>query len=254
MKLSRDMSYFRFALIVFALVDLAILLWRPFEAATMGNIANAFTATALILALIFSYLALKLYGNSAEGKMWIAIITMLVSISIGMVISIILESYDVLSAFVILGFAVYIGGIWRRIRSAGLRPDRFDLTLAVIILVVIIGLQSLYMIHYAGTVPADHQTAGHILPYIACVMAYILIFACVLMSRLMGGHLSFGWTILAIGAVLFSIYYAITMFRYSVGILEQGSYLEVLGVLSLNGITFTARFQWKKHLELIEMM
>lgn len=244
-----------FSFIAFALVVLAVLLIRPLKGPDLETFSTVTMLIAFVLALIMSWQALKLYGRkSSEGKIWLSITFMLMIMLVGFFIAIAIESLTIFSFFVAVAFISLIIGIVDKVKTSGMKPHKSDIIFAGAIVLVLILFIGLVIISMDINADETYTPANSLMEFIAVGIAFFQVFSAVIMARLLGGHISKGWYFLAAGAGLFAIYYTFLSIMMILGDTTPGHPLGAVSILSLNAVTYSAWYQRKKHLELIDML
>ena len=236
---------------IMMLIGLAFL--RPFDDEVIGLFSGLINLIGLILAFIFVGLSIKLYGRgSSEGKIWFRIFIALIFILIGAVAGIFGNSFPMLAVFIGIGFVIFILSNIDKMRSAGVKPNTVDIVYASFVVVLIMIIISAFMMMWDGA-PEGYEPGKNFYLYITVIcLSFALAFTCTLMARLMGGHISEGWYFLAMGAVIFSVSFNFQAVLQEYDAYTPGHFLEAFNLMAINAITFSAYYQRRKHLALIE--
>ncbi len=234
---------------------LLFLMVQPLETKALLRIIIISEIISLLIALIFTCQAVKLYGlKSSEGKLWTKMLAMLIVLAIGVAVSDGQETTHRFAIFVIIGFLLMAWGIIEKIQDSGLKPAAKDVVYAGSIctsIFIFIGIiMSLLGDHGLSTIPMNE----YMLEVMAVMIAFMLTFMAIMMSRLMGGHISKGWHFISMGAILFAIFYSILVPLRALGLYEDHIFIEGIAVMSINTLAFSAYYQRRMHLKLIEDM
>ena len=244
------------ALAGFNLLILLVLLLKPLPHNTLTIATNVVTLVILLIALRLCIKALQLYGTrSAEGKIWLKVILMLCFIAAGLFISNITGNKEWFAGLALIGFAIISWGIVEKMHHAGMHPGKKDLGTAAVALITALAFISVVM-RFAKdyAVVTDIDLGDYKLQFATIVLAFITTFLAVILAELMGGHISKGWYFFSAGAVVFAINYSIIVALRSMGLGDEALFMEAFSILSLNLVAFSAYYQRKRHLQLIEDM
>lgn len=241
-------------LTLYTLVVLVLLLWSPFGFQAMVDLAGVVTLGALVVTLYLCNQALRLYGRrSAEGRLWFKIIALMVITAIGLVINeFITDEVHAFSISAIIGFAIVAWGIIERLASAGLRPTVSDIIIAGVIVGFVLLLLFVVMFQLAESGLRGVGMGGMWVEMVVVVLALGTTFLAVLISRLMGGYLSKGWHFVALGAATFSVTYTLVVVFKAMGLYDEFLFIEAFQVMALSSVSFSAYYQRKRHLEMID--
>ncbi|MCK4718280.1 MAG: hypothetical protein KAT70_06385 [Thermoplasmata archaeon] len=247
--------------IIYSLTSLIVLATAPLEKRILSIMALVLVIIALLMALIFPYKALKLYGRkSAEGKIWHKITIMFIIMTIGITVSRAMGlrsdhmDQHVYAGFVIVSFLLVTWAIFQKTHNAGLYPSIKDIVISILVVFIVFTFIAIQMMRLSDMGLSNFSMSDMIPELMAVAISFLLLFQSVIMSRLAGGHISRGWSFLALGCALFSIYYSLSQTVQIMGLRDEYIFLDALGIMSLNAVAFSAYYQRHMHLKLIEDM
>ncbi len=256
-QFDRDIVTVGVVFLTLSLLHLAILLLKPYDENTLENINWLATIIAFIVAYVLCFNLVKLYGHkSTEGRFWVVVLIMLSVIFVGFFVSELLVrsdiSHDVYSIFVAAAYLIFIFGILDKFKSAGVKPKLSDIGLGVLVVFVVAIIISLFINNViSGTSQVETHRSEHLLTHSVAIIAFILIFLSVLMARVMGGYVSYGWYFMALATSLNSFGYTITSVLHAIGRYSPGHYIWSISLMALTALAFSAYYQYKKHMAII---
>ena len=244
---------FGLSMFMYFLISLTILVLKPFSADSMKTLATLLTLPAGVTAALFCVRAIRLYGpGTNEGKLWFKLVTMMVVITIGLALSEIMsKKYDPFAFGAIAGFSLICWGIIERIYTAGIKPSKRDYFFGILVLALLDAVIILLSFKFRDDV-ANIVLAEHFLEILLISIAFFATFLCVLMARQMGGHISQGWYYLTFGACVFAITYTMVVMLRALGHYDNYIWIEAFQIMALSSVTFSAFYQRRRHLKIIE--
>ena len=243
-----------YILISYAVLVFTIFILKPLSAEGMRQFTISMMLIPLIVCLFTCYRTLQLYGpRSNEGKFWLKIIIMMVLFTFGLVFDGVFGGkYHSFAIFALMAFLIVCWGMLERVRNAGLKIRAKNIGFSLFVIAIICVFIALFMRHLSDLGLSNLEFKQYWLEIIVVLVAFACTFLSIIMGSLMGGHLSKGWYFLALGAIIFSITFTLTTVLSGMGIYEDFIFLETFEAVALNSVTFSAYYQRKRHLEMIE--
>jgi hypothetical protein len=219
------------------------------------------TIIAFVLALYLSATAVVFYGTgSSEGRFWLAVTFMMLVILAGILVSSFIGdatlSFQVYTAFNAVAFLVFMMATILKLKAAGVRPDAKSAIFSAFVVGMGLVLTVLFM-----TTLKDYESAAYTygefdymqypLNVFVSIVSFALIFLSAMMAYLMGGHISKGWYIISLAAILNALAYSFSSALSAIGAYEAGHYVDGISIMALNAVAYSAYYQYRKHKELM---
>ncbi len=239
---------------LFSLLVLAFYLLKPFDKNIMLISSSIIIVAVLIVTLYYCIKATRLYGiKSHEGKFWNKIVWMMLVMALGIAASELLDyGTDFFALSALVGFAIaFWAGIERLIRG-GLKPSIRDLLNVAVIELLAISLITILTVYVFNLPEISFDYGDYVLESLVILIGLAATYMMLLLGQLMGGHLSRAWYLLGAGATIFTVKYNLMLILTATDMNYQFMFLDAFDAIALLLVAFTAYYQRKKHLEMIE--
>jgi hypothetical protein len=256
------------AYLVFGVGIFLALLLRPFndtlsdDQMVWANLSWFGTIAAFVIAFVLCLRIVRLYGHkSSEGYFWISVMVMLLIILSGIVVSGFVGdprlSFEVYTAFNAAAFLLFMAATAMKLRSSGARPNARALVVSLAVLGIGLLVTGAFMMTLESYESAeftygDFNYADFPLHMAVTAISFALIFLSAMMAALMGGHISRGWYFMSLAAILNALAYSFSAALSAIGAYEGGHFVDGISIMALNAVAFSAYYQHRKHLELME--